>query len=234
MSPFAPEIVKARQDTTLIAVLLPPGVLDLVTFEWAMAWGNMQKPPFDIMKLSGMPYGEARTQAAYQCLNAGYQWLFFLDGDGLLPSNTILRLMSHRLPIVSGLYHQRFPTWLPDKMEAQYLPAIFNEAIGPDGKMQRAALIDYKPGELLEVSYVPGGCLLVHRSVFERMLASGIKKFFEWTLTADTPPTGGRSEDFEFCFRARQIGFKCLVDTSITCVHETQAQVKDGRLVPKL
>jgi GT2 family glycosyltransferase len=234
MSPFSWELAKARQDTTLIAVLLPSGVLNLVTFEWAMSYANMQKPPHDVMKISGMPYGEARTQAAYQCLNGGYQWLFFLDGDGTVPSDTIPRLMAHRLPIVSGMYHQRFPTWLPDKMEVQYLPAIFNEAPGPDGKMQRVALTDFKPGSLIEVSYVPGGCLLIHRSVFERMLQAGIKRFFEWTLTADTPSTGGRSEDFEFVFRARQLGFKCFVDTSVIGVHETQAQVKDGRLVPKL
>ncbi|MBA7633355.1 hypothetical protein ES703_40921 [subsurface metagenome] len=229
--PHSWELVSQRAQSCLIAIVSPPGG---VSVDWALSWGNMQKPPiWDVIRLSGLPWDIARTQSAIQCLNGGYQFLFFLDSDVLAPKDTIPRLIAHRLPIVSGLYHQRFPTWTG--VTGDYLPCMFNEATGADGKLVKQAIVDYKPGSLVEAAYVPGGCLLVHRSVFERLTQAGIKRFFEWTLQVDAEPPGtGRSEDFEFCFKARSLGFKCFVDTSIIATHETGAQVGVKGLLPKL
>lgn len=231
MPPFSWEVAQYRADSCLIAIVAPPGGTSI---DWALSWGNMQKPAiWDVMRLSGLPWDVARTQAAIQCMNGGYQWLFQLDSDILAGADTIPRLIAHRLPIVSGLYHQRFPTW--GGITADYLPCMFNEGVGADGKLVKQAIVDYKPGSLVEAAYVPGGCLLIHRSVFERMTQAGIKRFFEWTLQVDSEPAGaGRSEDFEFCFKARSLGFKCFVDTSIIATHETGAQVGPKGLLPKL
>ncbi len=229
--PHSWELVSQKQNSCLISILAPPGG---VSIDFALSFSNMQKPQiFDIMRLSGLPWDVARTQAAIQCLNGGYQFLFFLDCDILAPKDTIPRLIAHRLPIVSGLYHQRFPTWTG--VTGDYLPCMFNEVVGTDGKLTKQPIVDYQPGSLVEAAYVPGGCLLVHRSVFERMTQAGIKRFFEWTLQVDSePPGAGRSEDFEFCFKARQLGFKCFCDTSIVATHETGAQVGVKGLLPKL
>ena len=225
------EIVQQRVDSCLIAIVVPPiGV----SIDWALSFSAMEKPPiWDVMRITGLPWGEARTQGAYQCLNGGYQWLFFLDADILAPKDTIPRLMSHRLPIISGVYHQRFPTWTG--IEAAYLPVMFNEAADAEGKVSKQPITDFKPGSIVEAAYVPAGCLLIHRSVLERFIASGIKRIFEWTLhQAAEPPGSGRSEDFEFCARARSLGYKCMVDTSIVCTHETTAQVTAKGLQPKI
>jgi len=229
--PFSWELVRARQDATLIAIVVPPFG---VSVDWALSFGNMDKPPlWDIMRLSGLPWDCARTQAANQCLNGGYQWLFQIDADILTPKNCIPRLMSHRLPIVSGLYYQRFPTWTG--ISGDYLPCMFNEVAGADGKVGKQAITEFQPGSLVEAHYVPAGCLLIHRSVFERMLGAGIKEFFKWTLTAASePPGSGRSEDFEFCARARALGFKCFVSTDIACQHETHSKVTTKGLEPKI
>jgi len=229
--PHSWEIVQQRADSCLIAIVAPPTG---VSVDWALSFSNMQKPQlFDLIRLSGLPWDVARTQAALQCLNGGYQFLFFLDSDVLAPKDTIPRLIAHRLPIVSGLYHQRFPTWTG--ITGDYLPCMFNVVAGTDGKLTKQAIVDYTPGSLVEAAYVPGGCLLIHRSVFERMNQAGIKRFFEWTLQVDSdPPGSGRSEDFEFCSKAGSIGFKCFVDTSIIATHETGAQVGAKGLLPKL
>lgn len=228
---FSWEISLARQNSCLIAILVPPGG---VSIDWALSFANLQKPQMsDVMRISGLPWGEARTQAAYQCLNGGYQWLFMLDCDILAPNNTIPRLMSHQLPICSGLYHQRFPTWTG--IQGEYLPCMFNEAVQPDGSIQKQPITEWAPGSLIECHYVPAGCLLEHRSVFERMLQAGIKRFFEWTLTAASePPGSGRSEDFDHIFKARALGFKAYVDSSIICIHETQGQITTKGLLPKV
>lgn len=228
MSPHSWEIQQAQQQSCLVAIVAPPFG---VSVDWALSFSNMNKPPiWDIMRLTGLPWDVARTQAAYQCLNAGYQWLFQIDADVLAPKETIPQLISHRLPIVSGLYHQRFPTWTG--ISGEYLPCMFNEGADPQGNPVKQPITDYKPGSLVEAAYVPGGCLLAHRSVFERMLQAGIKSFFTWTLTADNP--SGKSEDFEWCARVRALGFKCFVDTSIVCTHETTANVGAKGLLPKI
>lgn len=231
MSPHSWEIVQQRVNSCLIAIVAPPiGV----SVDWALSFSNMEKPlPYDIMRLSGLPWDVARTQAAIQCLNQGYQWLFQIDSDVLAPKNCIPQLMSHRLPIVSGLYHQRFPTWTG--MVGEYMPCMFNEVRDAQGNLGKQPISDYKPGSLVEASFVPGGCLLVHRSVFERMTQAGIKRFFEWTLQVDSVPPGtGFSEDFSFCAKARALGFKCFVDSSVLCTHETGGHVTQKGLLPKL
>ncbi|KKN87057.1 hypothetical protein LCGC14_0263270 [marine sediment metagenome] len=231
MSPHSWEIVQQRAESCLIGILaLPVGV----SLDWAFSFNNMSKPQlFDVIRVSGLPFGEARTQMAYQCLNGGYQWLFQIDADILAPADTIPRLMSHRLPIVSGLYNQRFPTWMGASSE--YLPVMFNEGVDAEGRGLRQPITEFTPGSLVEAAYVPAGCLLIHRNVFEKFITSGIKRIFEWTLHQAAEPEGaGRSEDFEFCARARSLGYKCIVDTSVLCIHETTAQVTAKGLLPKL
>jgi len=205
-----------------------------VSVDWALSFAGMEKPlAWDVMRLSGLPWDAARTQAAIQCLNGGYQWLFQMDGDIIAPKETIPRLMSHRLPIVSGLYFQRFPTWTG--MEAAYLPVMFNEVTDAGGKGGKQPITEYKPGSLVEAHLVPAGCLLVHRSVFERFLQNGIKRFFQWTLHADSEPPGtGYSEDFVFSRKARELGYKCYVDSTIVCTHETQGHITAKGLQPKI
>ncbi|GAJ15740.1 unnamed protein product, partial [marine sediment metagenome] len=144
--PHSWEIAQQRSQSTLIAIVAPPSGISV---DWALSFSNMVKPQiFDIIRLSGLPWDIARTQAAIQCLNGGYQFLFQLDADVLAPKDTIPRLIAHRLPIVSGLYHQRFPTW--DGITANYMPCMFNEAVGADGKLTKQAIVDYKPGSLVE------------------------------------------------------------------------------------
>lgn len=225
---FSWEVLHHRRDSVLIGCLVPPGG---VSIDWAFAWAALQKPAiWDVMRLSGLPFGEARTQAAHQCLNGNYSYLFFLDCDIVPPPDTITRLMAHRLPIVSGMYHQRFPTYAGGDLS--HLPCMFNEGPGPEGKVVRAAITNFQPGQLVEAVYVPGGCLLVHRSVFERFLQEGIRQIFRWTLNVDNPQ--GRSEDFEFSYRAREMGIRAYVDTSVAAVHETPSRVTQKGLEPKL
>lgn len=213
------ELLQQRQNKVLIAMLLAPPLM--VSIDWALAFAALEKPPIhDQMRLTGLPWGEARTQAAYQCLNGGYEFLFFLDCDVIPPANALTKLLSHRLPIVSGLYHQKFPSW--NGSEVKYMPCVFNEGTDAQGNPSRTEA-NFQYGQLIEAHYAPAGCCLIHRSVFERMLAAGIKRFYLWTLTAEDQH--GRSEDFQFCTHARSVGYKIMVDTSIVAVHETQATI---------
>ena len=222
------DLVQQKQSRVLISILLAPPLM--VSIDWALAFAALEKPlAHDQMRVSGLPFGEARTQAAYQCLNGGYEWLFFLDCDVLPLPNTLTQLLSHRLPICSALYHQKFPTWTG--MEAKYMPCIFNEGRDAQGNPTRTE-VNFQYGQLVEVAYVPAGALLIHRSVFERFLAAGIKRFFLWSLTADNPQ--GRSEDFEFSAQARALGYKIFCDTGLQLIHEGQSKIDIRGIAPKI
>jgi len=196
---FSWEVNQARRDATLIGILVPPGG---VSIDWAVAFTNLRRPAIcEVSRISGYPFGEARTYIANEMLKAGYSWLFFLDSDVIPVPETIIQLMSHRLPIVSALYYQRFPHAVSD-IEVDYRPVMLRAITNAEGKISTTPIIDFKPGSLVEADFMGAGCLLIHRSVFERMLRAGIKRFFEWTLHADNPNGGFLPKGPRFRFQS--------------------------------
>lgn len=227
---FSWEINNRPPDNVIVASLWPR---EGATGDWCAMWKNLKLPDQNKwMRLMGMPFGEARTVAAYTTLNDGFQWLFFLDSDVLVPGDTVLRFINYRLPIVAALYPQRYPTF--DGMKAVYKPCMFNEGRDDQGNSTLAEITDFQYGQVLEVAYAPAGAMLIHRNVFEKLVQAGIKDFYEWTMRPITNPHG-RSEDFDFCQKVRRIGYKIFVDTGVQASHEVSAQVSVATgLIPRV
>ena len=188
---------------------------------WSLGFRNLIIPG-SIIVLSGMPYDHSRNQACMTALECGASHLFFLDSDVIPPKEAVLRLLSHRLPIVSGVYYRRSP------------PAGVPVMMKPVGQW----LTRYKPNALVEVDVVGAGCLLIAREVLERLPPqspqSG-KHWFDWRVDQKSLATPERlplSEDFAFCMACKQIGYKVMVDTGVTCRHVGLAQATYGRLDP--
>jgi hypothetical protein len=177
---------------------------DTVTMDWCLGFRNLQvNVPSSFTVSRGTPIDMARNEIVRSALDAKAEWVFFLDTDVICPPDTIARLMSHNLPIVTGVYYTRAPP---------IEPAIWHE-VKPSGK--RA--INFTSGQMVECDFIGMGCCLIHTSVFKNLK----KPYFEWTLSfEDTENIGvGRSEDFEFCKRVRERGYKIWADTSISCRH---------------
>ncbi len=179
---------------------------NLVTLSWALSFRNLQvNVPSIFTCSSGVPVDIARSEIVKSALNNNVDWIFFIDCDVECPPDTISRLMSHNLPIVTGIYFTRnYP------LE----PAIWKE-IQPSGKQS----IPFTPGTgLIECDFIGAGCLLTHTSVFKNISPP----YFSWTLGREVPGdmTRGRSEDFEFCKKARERGYRIFADTGIICKHE--------------
>ncbi len=226
---FIWQVNKRPPDSVLVATLWPR---EGASRDWCAMWKNLRLPePNKWITSSGLPFGEGRTQFGYMMLNEGFQWLFMLDSDVLVPPDTVLRFVEKRVPIMSALYPQRYPTF--DGMQAVYKPCLFSEGVDPQGNMQLVPITNFQYGQIIEAAYAPGGAMLIHRSVFETMLQAGIKDFFEWTMRPITNPNG-RSEDFDFCLKARRLGFKVLVDSGVQAAHEVMCHVSVGTgLVPR-
>lgn len=177
---------------------------DQVSLEWALNFRNLQiNVPSLFTTSRGTPIDMARNEIVRSAQDRGVKYLFFLDTDVIPPSDVIQRLMNHNLPITSGVYYTRAPP---------IEPCVWRE-IPPSGKQA----ISFSPGQLIEAEFIGAGCLLVHMSVFDHIE----KPYFEWTLSFKDQNNLniGRSEDFEWCKKVRERGYKIYVDTTIQCKH---------------
>lgn len=190
---------------------------------WALGLRNLIVPGH-ILPLTGMPFDHARNAGAQACLESGADWLFCYDSDIIPPHDAIVRLISRQKPIISGVYHRRSPPYgIPVMMK-------------PVGMW----IVDYPPNAIISVDVVGSGCLLIHRSVLERMQPDPRrpeKRWFDWRV--DCKGLEGAvveeclSEDFSFCARARkEYGYEILVDTSVQCKHVGLAEATHKALNP--
>lgn len=164
--------------------------VDVTSIAWALGLRSLQIPG-QISVVAGLPFDHARNALAMQAIDRGADYLFFLDSDVIPPGDAIVRLMSHNLPIVSGVYHRRSP---PIGIPVMQKPA---------GQW----ITKYPQNQLIEVDVVGAGCLLIHRSVLERLPPQRHgKHWFAWGVdlkdsAAVTRPWEIMSEDFTFCFK---------------------------------
>ena len=191
---------------------------DVTTLAWAFGLRNLIVPGH-ICPVAGMPYDMARNVVCRQALDGGFEYVFFLDSDIITPRDAILRLMAHKLPIVSGLYCRRSPP--------HGIPVMIRQGVWVQ---------DYVPGSLVEVDVVGAGCLLIHRSVLEALPPSRPgSPWFDWRVNMQGMGLSQeecQSEDFMFCRNAKKIGIKTFVDTSIVCKHVGYAEATHNRFVP--
>lgn len=161
-------------------------------------------------------------------------WLFFMDDDQTFPPETLQRLMSWDLPIVSGLYfkspgkpvpHAYSYMWeeakkYPDAKDEQgdhfYMSKV-NEVASYLARFRDqikdglpTALLPAKREDLIECDGVGGGCLLIHKRVFQAME----KPYFLCN------PGTFIGEDFYFSRKAQAAGFKIFLDPGVICGHK--------------
>lgn len=188
---------------------------DYVTTDWALNFRNLQVNVPSMFTCSrGAPIDMSRNEIVRSALENDVEYVFFLDSDVVCPPDTIIRLMAHNLPIVTGVYYTRAPP---------IEPAVWSE-ITPSGKQA----IAFNPGSgLIEADFIGMGCCLIHKSVFKNIEPP----YFKWTLTFENVnnPGIGRSEDFEFCRKARERGYKIYADTSLICRHGVSNAYTDNQ-----
>jgi hypothetical protein len=180
---------------------------------------------------------DARNICAHHCLSQGFEWLFFIDHDTVIPPFTILamneRMLKGNVPIWSGLY---FTKSKPSE------PLIYR------GR-GTGYYTDWKLGDEVWVDGLPMGCTMIHSSIltelakisdpYEVRPGMTIRKIFETPAKVWFDPelrswyTFTGTEDLQFCMDIINEGilkkagwdeiaekeFPFLVDTNIFCRH---------------
>ena len=133
-----------------------------------------------------------------------YTHILFLDVDHRFPSDTIIKLLNHNKPIVSGLSFRR---------TAPYNPVIFN---WDESIEEYETIEEWEDNSLIEVDATGGACLLVDINVLKKMDFP----YFEFYSGYDRNGRKIRiSEDLYFCKKLKELGYKIYVDTSCTNNH---------------
>lgn len=129
----------------------------------------------------------------------GFDYLFSVDSDIVLPNDALEKMLAHDKALVSGIYRQRLPVQTLEvyDMDMRNIPT---EALPRN--------------QLIEIGGCGFGCVLVKQKVFTDI---GYPQF-EYHSAVDHKDTF--SEDVDFCRKARDLGFQLYADTSIICDHK--------------
>lgn len=201
--------------------------VETTSMAWAFGLKNLVLPGRDehrtfdpFLCIAGRPFDMARNDGTAHFLRLGAEYILHYDSDVVPPADGLLRLLAHKLPIVSGMYSRRSPP--------HSLPVMMK-----DGMWHT----NFRMGSLVEVDFVGAGFFLVHRSVYEALPWSDErrgKKFFDWRVDCQgqVPPGEALSEDFSMNLAARKLGYKIYVDTSIRCKHVGLCEADYGTFLP--
>ena len=187
---------------------------------------------------------KSRCMMVEACLVAGnIDFIHFVDDDIVLPDNAHL-LYEHDADIMSGLYMTR---------QSPHTPQMYRQATEDEYKGKYWPIMDWPVDWVGEVDATGAGCLLVKTGVFRTLhklwddkrracadqladQGDSVKYFANvgmrlspWFEFLDV-----LGEDFYFCERAREAGFRVLVDTRVSCEHlslipVSEAHFKDAR-----
>jgi glycosyltransferase involved in cell wall biosynthesis len=175
-----------------VSIAVPSG--DMVHADFARAYAELCMAssglPLQLITSKSSIVAQARNTGVDHAREFGADFLLFLDSDMLFPPTTLFRLLLHRKDIVGATYAKR--------------TAPFG-ILGTSLPEQPAD----SSGDLIEMLRIPTGCLLIKMSVFEKLPSP----YFRFDVNADGAIVG---EDYVFCDRAREAGFRIWCDAAIS------------------
>lgn len=144
-----------------------------------------------IVSTRGYTTAENGNYISAQVVKSGCDYLFRVDDDMIYESNTLDRLLAHNKDIIGGLYYTKYETQAP---VIEYLT-------------------DERPEGLFECGALGGGLTLIKCDVFKK-----IPQPFYGYIWNDNGSIK-ESNDWFFCHKARENGFKIWCDSTVTAKH---------------
>jgi hypothetical protein len=159
-----------------VQVLIGTPTLGTIRIEWYSAMQSMVCPPnWAVVRSTPTGYTtmDGQNILVDTVLRGSFRALLFIEDDTCPPPQTLIQMdrwfwkMERRKapPVVSGLYH------IKGSAEVRNGKKGGVELLGPEPLAYRGsgtrAYRDWKPGDVIWVSGIPTGALLLHRSVLE-------------------------------------------------------------------
>lgn len=167
---------------------------------------------------------DARNNAVEQFLTErDADWLFWIDTDMGFTADTVDRLIEAAdpvlRPIVGGLCFTQRET-AEDGLggwRTKAAPTVFDWV--HEGDQQGFAVRwDYPKDTVTQCAGTGSACILIHRSVFERMFEKYGRAWYDKAF--NTSMKQETSEDLSFCMRALALGIPVHVHTGVKTSHQ--------------
>lgn len=165
----------------------------------------------------------ARNKTITQFLASPHPWLLWMDTDMGYPPDIIERLIEAadpvERPIMGGLCFASREIE-PDGMGGFHtfpVPTIFDWHVNPDGTCGFLPRRNYERDAVIQVSGTGSACILIHRSVFEKIREAEGDHWYDPMTVVETGAE--LSEDLSFCARATRYGFPIHINTAAKTTH---------------
>lgn len=167
----------------------------------------------------------ARNYIIELAVRMAVDYILFIDDDGVLPADTLVKLLEDDKDIVGAPMMTRNAR--ENGKHALCVFEKFDFYIG-DGKTvskyRSIEKFDNSKGYLHPVDGIGGACMLIKKVAFEALFVKHNGRPFEFTHEIHETKEHGVtvrniSEDMTFCERARAEGFQVWVDTRVRPVH---------------
>jgi hypothetical protein len=165
---------------------------------------NLERPHgSEVRPFIGLSVARNLNEAADAFLWSKHEWLFLVNDDQLYNPTTLIQLLSHQEPVVTGLTTLRtYP----------FPPAIYGPR--PPGGMPSPIYLKHGMKGLLPIHYCGDHSLLIHRRVIEAMPAP------RWAARTDTwNSPDAVQHDVIFCDGVRAVGYQILCDLDMPVGH---------------
>lgn len=179
---------------------------------------------------------EARNTGVQRFLDeTDHEWLWFIDTDMGFQPDVVDRLVAAAdpvdRPVVGGLCF--------GLREVAYdgyggrrvmpVPTLYMPAKSTQGHVGFTNRFEYPSDTLLQVAGTGAACLLIHRTVLEKLRAEHGDGWFDRVRYGDGVPI---SEDLSFCARLAMAGVPLFVHTGVKTTHHKQFWVSDDDYTP--
>jgi glycosyltransferase involved in cell wall biosynthesis len=214
---------KYKDKKVLIGIPCGSGVMPAYTVDGLF---KLTRPcPVSLLIIERQAVDRARNYIIEMGIKLGVDYIFFADDDGVLPPDTLEKLLEADKDIIGAPMMTR--SVQDDGKHRLCVFEKFDFYIG-DGKTinkyRSIEKFDTTKGHLHSVDAIGGACFLIKKEAFEPLFVKHNGKPFEFlTETHITKEHGATvrniSEDMCFSERAREEGFEIWVDTRIRPVH---------------
>lgn len=173
----------------------------------------------------------ARNQVATEFLKRDVEWLWWVDTDmGFAPSvvdDLVAAADPDERPVVGALCFGNREESL-DGMGGFVtlpMPTVYRWHQVSDGRGGFVPWVDYPRDRLVPAAGTGSACILIHRSVLEKIQA---EEGDNWYTPLHHPEMGEVSEDLSFCMRLARHEIPLFVHTGVKTTHLKQLWVSEG------
>jgi hypothetical protein len=200
--------------------------------------------PTSLLIIERQSADAARNYILEMAVRMQVDYIFFTDDDGVLPADTLVKMIEDNKDIVAAPMMTRSPR--ENGNHALCCFEKFDFYIGDGRTIKKYRSIkgfDTSKEYLHKVDAVGGACMLIKKEAFEPLFIKHNGRPFEFINEVHTTKEHGVtlrniSEDMCFSERANEEGFEVYVDTRIRPVHLGKPKFirfeQEGEDLPKL